>query len=1066
MPKVLGLDCGIASVGWAVVSISKFEPNLTPTYNIEKCGVYCFEQPIVGGKGDDQFSSIKSARSKRTGQMHHLRRKKQKLSELRRLLVDHKLLSTTAKNAFALAMLRVSPSGQKPQITPYDLRVTALEKDRVLSSDEFAVILAHYVSHPGPRSSTKQRGANEADEKGKIKSAVAHNAKYLQEGYRTVGEKLALDPQFLSQKHNRQGDWKFSVGRNSLIDEIKTIFKSQQKSGNKAASEPLMQNLLRIIEKKKEPTASYYEVEKCRFEINEPRAASRSVSFEKFRFVEHLVKLGLDRESGPKLSTEEIELAMELFGANAQTTFADLRTKLNLPKEVLFDNVKKKEEGDRDFAAGKGESCHGFVTLRAALAEHWDSLSNNHKILDEICRVISFATRRDVVEQDLSALLTNQAITTTLMRGYDEGTFDRFTEAAKFSAKAASNLASEMVKNLQFSDACKSFNYVHTAQSVNPKLNKNPVVRHAVREYLATIELLQDKFGPFDEIRIEMARDVAWGAKKKLEESDRNDKNQSANKKLKSECRELLGGIEPTSFQILKYRLLKEQGCKCIYSGSDLCELMRRGFEGIEIDHVLPRSKFNLFGDRRNLVACVNGANANKSNDSPYNWSLRDQSLDWNLFTRRVHSMKEIPKGKKRFLLMKSTEEIANAFASRNLVDTQYAIKLLVAEFEAINQISKAAGRAVPAIVGRPGRLVSWLRGSWGLGRFKYNLQDKRVADDRHHAVDGIIVALIDKRTLDVATHFAKLNEASGNPRDRFKIAPPWPTLEKDVDAAIAAISVVARQRRDAFKGDIHKDTIYGVKKIDGITHLKERRKVDKNLTLAHLELFKDNSEKGYLKAILEQWVRDKHPLDRMPTWKYGVNSDGTERRMQIRKITLVSPAEVSVVPARLMRVNDKGETEIFGTYDRKPMVRVDVFAEISASGKKTHIYVPIYPNQMTLPHPPNQYVKREVTPAEWPVLEEKHQFIASLVKLDLIEVTTSKRGTERVYFRSLHTGKRDIFVSPVYTLSDDHEIQIGFSDLKNLRKMRVDHVGNTEFVESELRTWRGKVCISPNPHG
>jgi CRISPR-associated endonuclease Csn1 len=962
------------------------------------------------------------------------------------------------KNAFALAMMRVSPKCQKPQITPYHLRTIALEKDRVLTSDEFAVVLAHYVSHPGPRSSTKQRGANDADEKGKIKSAVANNAKYLQEGYRTVGEKLALDPQFQSQKHNRQGDWKFSVGRNALTDEIKIVFKSQQKNGNKAASEPLMQNLLRIIEKKKEPTANYFEVEKCRFEINEPRAASRSVSFEKFRFVEHLVKLGLDRESGPKLSTEEIELAMELFGANAQTTFADLRTKLNLPKEVLFDNVKKKEEVDRDFAAGKGESCHGFVTLKAALAEHWDSLSNNHQILDEICRVISFATRRDVVAQDLSALLSNQDITAILMREYDEGTFDRFTEAANISVKAASNLTSEMVKNLQFSDACKSFNYVHTAQSVDPKLNKNPVVRHAVREYLATIELLQDKFGPFDEIRIEMARDVAWGAKKKLEESDRNDKNKNVNKKLKSECKELLGGIEPTSFQILKYRLLKEQGCKCIYSGADLCELMRCGFEGIEVDHVLPRSKFNLFGDRRNLVACVNGANANKNNDTPYKWSLRDQSLDWNLFTKRVHSMKEIPKSKKRFLLMKSTEEIENAFASRNLVDTQYAIKLLVAEFEALDPKTR--------VVGRPGRLVSWLRGGWGLGRFKYNLQEKRVADDRHHAVDAIIVALIDQRSLQVATHFSKLNEESGNPRDRFKILPPWPTLENDVEAAINAISIVPRQKRDAFKGKIHEDTIYGIKKIDGVTHIKVRKKVDKKLTLEDLKLFKDNSEKGHIKKLLEEWIINKDPNKGQPTWKYGVNLDGTERRMPIKKITLVSPSEVSVVPARLMRVNDEGETEVFGTYDRKPMVRVDVFAEITASGKKTHVYVPIYPHQMTLPNPPNQYVKREVTPAEWPILESKHRFIASLVKLDLIEVTTSKRGTEKVYFRGLHTGKRDIFVSPVYTLADNHEIQIGFSDLKSLRKMRVDQLGNTDIVESELRTWRGKVCMSPNLQG
>jgi CRISPR-associated endonuclease Csn1 len=1051
MTKILGLDCGIASVGWAVLEYDAAGVS-PPKYKIAECGVYCFEQPIVGGTGNDQFSSIKSAESKRIGHMHHMRRKKQKLSELRRLLAEYKLLPTSAKDEFARAMRRVSPAGQKPQITPYDLRAKSLKKEHVLTSDEFAVILAHYVSHPGPRSSSKQRGTNEDTEKGKIKDAVRNNAKYLEEGYRTVGEKLALDPHFQSQKHNRQNDWKFSVGRNDLLDEIKEVFKSQRKFGNKAATEPLLQNVLRIIEKKKEPTADYFEVEKCRFELGEPRAASRSVSFEKFRFVEHLVKLGLNRENEPKLRSEEIELAMQLFGVNAQTTFSDLRKKLSLPKDVLFDNVKKKDESNRDFAAGKGDSCHGTATLKTVLGEHWDSLASNSQTLDEICRVLSFATRKDVVERDLLALSLGEDITTKLITEYEAGVFDRFTEAASISAKAAANLASEMVKGLQYSDACRAFDYNHTAQTVNPKQNKNPIVKHAVREYLATIEMLQNKFGPFDEIRIEMARDVAWGAKKKLEESERNDKNKTANKKLKSDCKELLGGVEPSSFQVLKYRLLKEQGCKCIYTGSDLCEMMRDGFNGIEVDHVLPRSKFNLFGDRRNLVACINGANADKRNDTPYNWSLRNQSLDWNLFTKRVHSMKEIPKGKKRFLLMKSTEEIEDAFASRNLVDTQYAIKLLLAEIGALSINTH--------VVGRPGRLVSWLRGGWGLGRFKYNLQDKRVADDRHHAVDAIIVALIDQRTLQVATHFAKLNEESGQPRDRFRIAPPWPSLEKDVEVAIESISIVARQRRDAFKGDIHKDTIYGVKKIDGVTHIKVRKRVDKKLTLEDLKLFKDNSEKGHIKKLLEEWIANKDPDKSQPSWKYGINPDGTDRRMPIKKITLVSPGEVSVVPARLMRVNGKGDAETFGTYDRKDMVRVDVFIDESVSNKKTHVYVPIYPHQMTLLDPPNQYVKRGVPSAGWPILEAKHQFVTSLTKLDLIEITTSKRGTERGYFRSLHTGKRDIFVSPVYTLSDEHETQVGFSDLKSLRKMRIDRLGNAEFVESELRTWRGKVCI------
>lgn len=1060
--RVLGLDCGIASVGWAVLDITEDKLQQTPIYEIVDCGVYCFEQPIVGGTGKNRFTSIKASRSRRIGHMHFLRRKKQKMRDARVVLVEHGLLADAKKDALARAMQAVSPKDRKPQVTPYDLRAEAL--DRHLRDEEFAVVIGHIANHPGPRRSSKQRKNDDDDERGKIKSAVNANSKYTQKGYRTVGEMLARDDEFRDCKHNRQGTWKHSIGRTDLLDELRSIFFAQRQHGNLKADKRLLDALVKIIERKKEPTEEYYKVGPCRFEAGEPRASSRSYSFERFRFAENLGKLSLAREAGERPSADEIKLAMKTFGSKERTTFADLRKMWNLPKEVQFAGVKKKipkkDEAERDFATGKGDSCHGTFALRHALGTNWTELERRPEVLDDIARILTFATREDVAERDIRALGLEPSLTENIIDELKKGSFDGFVEAAGFSAKAACKLSEFLEQGLVFSDACKRVEYDHTASSVNPDENRNPVVKHAVRQYLSTLELLIKKHGVPDEIRLEMARDVAWGAEKRLEETERNDGNRRATKQLREECATLINA-QPTSFQLLKFRLAKEQGFKSIYSGKDLCESMRAGFDGVEVDHVLPRSVFHIVGDRNNLVACLSGENANKLNNTPFEWSQRDPNFDWNRFTAIVALSKELPKRKRRLLLMKSTEEIKNAFRKRNLVDTQYAIRLLIAELDAFFKRQLMSGTKPPSVVGRPGRLVSWLRQGWGLGRYKYEYENVRNADDRHHALDAIIVAAIDKRTLDMATWLAQKNEESGRPRDRFKIDPPWETIEADVAAALERIPLVARERRTRFAGLLHKETIYGLSEVQGMFRKRERVPVDQNLTLKHLERFRDSSDKGHIKAILEQWVKDGHPMsprERKPSWKYGVNSDGSERRIEIRKITLITNEGSQVAPSRLRKPPDK-DGEPFASYDRaKQMIRVDVFEAIGTKSKAKYLYVPIYPSQMNETKPPGLFVKLKTPMEKWPTLHEKDRFVFTLNLLDLI-CMESDRVSGTFYFRGLDIYDASISVSPPF--SNDEKLQIGISptNIRSLKKLIVDRLGRISDSASELRTWRGKAC-------
>jgi CRISPR-associated endonuclease Csn1 len=1049
--KVLGLDCGIASIGWAVLEVAEDKPE----GSIIACGTYCFEQPIVGGTGGNRFTSTKSARSRRIGHMKFLRRKKQKLRDIRSKLVEHGLLSDAKKDALARAMNRISPKDRKPQITPYDLRADAL--DRVLSDDEFAVVIGHIALHPGPRSSLKQQSKNEEDERGKIKSAVSANSKYAQKGYRTIGEMLARDQEFQAQKHNREGAWRHTLGRNDLLYELRSIFSAQRRIGNRRASDTLLNSVIDVIERKKEPTDEYYDVGPCRFEKDEPRASSRSYSFERFRFAENLGKLSLIREEGAKPSPDEMRLATESFGTQMRTTFSDLRKLWNLPKQVAFADLKKKDESERDFATGKGESCHGTFALREALGDDWDVLQSHHETLDEIARILTFATREDVAIRDIRALGLKAHQADKIIEALKEGRFDGFVKAAHISAKAARNLFPEMERGVFYSDACTKFNYNHTAPSVNPTENRNPVVRHAVRQYLETIGLVIDKYGVPDEIRLEMARDVAWGAEKRLEETERNLNNRKANKQLHGECATLIG-TEPTSFQVLKYRLAKEQGFKSLYSGKDLCDSMRDGFEGLDVDHVLPRSQFHIVGDRHNLVVCLSGENAEKRDDTPYEWSQRNSNFDWNTFTARVATSKELSKRKRRLLLMKSTDEIRDAFKKRNLVDTQYAVRLLIAELDIYFKQSLPNDIEPPPVVGRPGRLVSWLRKGWGIDRFKYEYEKVRNADDRHHALDAIIVAAIDKRTLDVATWLAQQNENSGRPRDRFRIDPPWATLESDVAQALEEIPIVARERKTRFSGLLHKETIYGLTEVDGQLRKRERKRVDKDLTLKDLERFQDSSDKGHIKAILEQWVKDGHPKDRQPTWKYGIKEDGTERRMPIRKITLLTNEGLAFSPPRLLNQSTEEKRPV-ATYDRaKQMIRVDIFRAEGSKPKSKYLYVPVYPHQMNDAGPPQRAFSGRTDMMNWPELSNIDAFHCSLVLLDLIEVE-SDAGVERVYFRGLDVDSGRLQAAPLFSLDIALRRRYSPSKILSLKKLTVDRIGRITESQPEQRTWRGKAC-------
>ena len=146
---ILGLDLGIASVGWAVVEIDEKE---NPIRLID-VGVRTFERAEVPKNGNSLAAARRQARSVR----RLIRRRAHRLLRSRRLLKNEGVLQTADFDEQGL--IKALPN------TPWQLRVEGLS--RKLLPKEWAAVLLHLVKHRGYLSQRKNESTTADAELGK-----------------------------------------------------------------------------------------------------------------------------------------------------------------------------------------------------------------------------------------------------------------------------------------------------------------------------------------------------------------------------------------------------------------------------------------------------------------------------------------------------------------------------------------------------------------------------------------------------------------------------------------------------------------------------------------------------------------------------------------------------------------------------------------------------------------------------------------------------------------------------------------------------------------------------------
>lgn len=327
----LGLDIGIASIGWSVMEVNY---DGEPT-QINRLGVRVFEKAETDVKGESPAMARRLAR----GARRRLRRRALRL--------------ITAKKIFAETIADTTEDFSIIGCDIYALRAKAL--DELIEEREFAAIILNIIKHRGFKSNRKSESTQK--ETSVLLGAISGNSTYRKEkGYRTVGEMYARDDRFVKningvpQYHirNKLDLYDKTIAQDDLHEEIELLFKAQREFGNKIANTDIEEKILKIFSARREfdegpgypsPYKKSFEVGKCVFEKDEKRAPKASYTFE---YTNMLIKLNnlrlkcLGEERALSASEKKTVLKYVFESKSGELTYKQLKSILNIDKDTKF----------------------------------------------------------------------------------------------------------------------------------------------------------------------------------------------------------------------------------------------------------------------------------------------------------------------------------------------------------------------------------------------------------------------------------------------------------------------------------------------------------------------------------------------------------------------------------------------------------------------------------------------------------------------------------------------------------------------------------------------------------
>jgi len=843
MSKILGLDLGTNSIGWAY--IDELNNKILGT------GVRIFPMGVENlGQGDKEMSKNASRTSARGTRRQFFRRSMRK-KLLLKALAEQKMCPLNPSDIKVWNFKEF----EKDEIfsswirqNPYELRHKAISEKVTLL--ELGRIFYHLIQRRGFQSNSRSA----SKDAGKIFEGIPKDGKigiletaekiqnttlgsYLNSLYPAESQSYThIDERIRNRYTSRnmyetefEEIWNNQVKYHSeLTSKLKTIIGGRKKDGYSEDGILFFQRPLR---------SQKFLVGKCAFEPKKTKCPKSAIPFEYFRIYQWVNTVECN---GSKLNAEDRNKLVKILLKKENPAFKELRKELKLTDSIYQFNYK-----DDDKISGS----HTIRSLSSKkfFGEEWFDFSEKYQ--EEIWHDLIFYKDKDKLKQraiekwgfneekataiskfnlvDGYANLSRKAINNILpflkmgftyniavALGGIKNAFgdswetldsedktlitDNIFDVLKTEKEGGyiQRLRNFLVQEFNLTETQLEKLYHHSANiSAKELLDKlpvgkdadaeirsirNPIVIQALFELRKVSNDLIDRFGKPDKIHIELARDLKASKKKRHKIKQEQDRLKKENDRVKKELERL--GRHISNDNILKYKLWEECNNICPYTGRKISVVQLFSGE-VQIEHIMPWSR-SLNDSFMNKTLCFADENRAKGNRTPYEFYFKEQGeAKWEQVKEQAltcfKTKINYPNAYAKFKQF-IKKELDDDFVTRQLNDTRFISR------EAKAYLSKICDKIIVA----PGQMTSNLRHKWGLNSILNDDDNKTRDDHRHHAVDALVMACSKVSYLQELSRWNRYERSY----DLENFPMPWDSFRKDAEKSILSILVSHRK--------------------------------------------------------------------------------------------------------------------------------------------------------------------------------------------------------------------------------------------------------------------------------
>lgn len=773
--KVLGLDPGVLSLGWALIE----ENEKNEAVQLIDAGALLFNSVY-----EAQFFTLKNQTRTANRQTRRQRdRRKRRLAKIENFLIKNGLLSQP------IDYFHLNNDSIQAQLgNPYQLRKEALY--RLLENDELAYAVMHLFKRRGFHSSLKSKTA---DEKKKEAAAQSIMESVRKANCQTLGEYFCNQMQINPSIRIRGGDHEDSLLggekllRDNLYDELELILNKQIEFGNTL-----------VTSKDKHTKAVIKDELLKQFGIQRPLKGQKRRAFCDF---EKKIASFKDKKTGEiRIRTIGLKLAHK-FTVSSQEfiirqTINNLKVEekdhktgevfnVEITKEdkdyffdkawnsasgITFKAIKKRLGASDDaninleYNGKKGIQGNQLLTLFKKPLDKWFkalSMEEQEKLMSDI-HTIKGAEYLGLRRRLINHWKLNDEQVDVLVSGLSKNLKPHYLSVSK---KAADKLLVELRKGHIYSTACehvylKTINLEDSARNVLAKLptfpfTTNPIVNKSGAVVRKLVNSLIEQYGKIDVIRLELARDLGLSAKGLAELRSKQNRQEKENQLAKDFL--FKNNIQINKTNIDKYKLWKETKEESLFpekingkwtyrkiSAKDLFGATGR----FEIEHLLPKSET---GDDSfmNKSLCPVSVNADKGKRTPYEYYQKLMTeTEIESWIKHVYSVLGDSNKKKRFVMTRK-EMMESIKSQSSLNDTRHIARTLSSYLEQVCD-------KVETIKGGH---TAMMRKELDLNVLLGDSAKKSRLDYRHHMVDGLAIALTNRSNLDALTKIKRCNK-------------------------------------------------------------------------------------------------------------------------------------------------------------------------------------------------------------------------------------------------------------------------------------------------------------------